>query len=397
MLYAILLLYRGWKEEKISDQIVGTLVFLFAFQATSWMLGFAGYYDQSAKTIFMFYCPWRHAFIYGPLVYLFFRSLTDQNFKLWKRPNWYHLLPGLLLLCLELITIGYDFLVVKVHTLNINANNLSEISGLALNVFPNWVDTPLQILELVSQLGYFIYTLILYKQYRSYLKSSLSNDELVHLKWLRNFLVFFLVLIIGTNVIDILSDSFQGLSNYEVNWWGFLLYGLLAYYLGFQAYGNNPEAYRKIDFKFSNLSLTNTEGALQNSTTITSTQSKTTQADNTLKSLSSFQQIEQFLDTTPLYLEPTLSLQELANAVGLSTTEVSNAINRAADTNFNYYINTKRVQVVKEKLIDPAFSHLSLLGIGLDAGFSSKATFNRAFKLHTGLTPRQFQKSQILE
>jgi AraC-like DNA-binding protein len=394
MLYAGLLLWRGRRQDSLSDQIVGTLVFLFSLQSIAWMLGFAGYYDQSAKTIFMFYFPWKHAFFYGPLVYLFFRSLTERDFLLWRRPNWYHLIPGFLLLSLELITILHDFVIVRVHTLDVTPNEIDEQAGVWLNWAPDFLYLPIEVLTYVSLLGYCAYTLHLYRRYRSYLRTNFSNDELIHLRWLRNFLAFFLFLIIATPIIDSLADSFAGVTIYEFNWYSYLLYGLIACYLGFNAYGNDQQAYRKIAFgKPTSLADNEARPRIRHGKAEVTTRVKAELPDHS----ELFAIIESTIAEQELYLEPTLSLQELADAIGQPAPEVSNAINRATETNFNFYINAKRVASVQEKLVDPAYGHYSLLGIGLEAGFSSKATFNRAFKLHTGQTPREYQKSQINE
>lgn len=393
MLYALLLLRRGYGQETQSDKVVGWLVFLFALQATSWMLGFAGYYDQSGKTIFMFYFPWRHIFWYGPLVYLFFRSLTERNFQLWQKPNWFHLLPGLFFLLIEVAVAAHDFLLVQVHTLDVIPNDLDGLAGVWLNSAPSWLALVIEILGYLSLFGYFVYTLLLYHRYRKYLQTAFSNDELIHLRWLRNFLAFFLFLIIAIPVIEELAGSIDGMTTYEFSWYGYLLYGLIAYYLGFHAYDNDPKHYKKVAFeKVSTMALAAEQSQNFDQRVDRSTDQVVSHISNEKNHAECFAQIESTLRQQQLYLEPTLTLQELADALGHSSTEVSAAINREAATNFNHYINAWRVKAVKKKLIDPAYNHLSLLGIGLDAGFSSKATFNRAFKQHTGQTPRQFQQ-----
>ena len=52
---------------------------------------------------------------------------------------------------------------------------------------------------------------------------------------------------------------------------------------------------------------------------------------------------------------------------------------------------TYRVEEAKKKLLDPAFKHLSVLGIAEEVGFSSKSSFNSVFKKHTGTTPSEFR------
>ena len=54
----------------------------------------------------------------------------------------------------------------------------------------------------------------------------------------------------------------------------------------------------------------------------------------------------------------------------------------------NYY----RVQEFKRRLTDPEYQHLSLEGLAYEAGFRSKATFNRAFKKLERMTPGEFRK-----
>ena len=58
------------------------------------------------------------------------------------------------------------------------------------------------------------------------------------------------------------------------------------------------------------------------------------------------------------------------------------------------FINSYRVEEVKKQLADTAMANRNILGIALDCGFNSKATFNTAFKKFTGMTPSAYQKAQ---
>jgi YesN/AraC family two-component response regulator len=75
-----------------------------------------------------------------------------------------------------------------------------------------------------------------------------------------------------------------------------------------------------------------------------------------------------------------------------TASKLSAHINTAHQKNFNDFINSYRVQEVKQMLEAGKHKTLSLLGIGLDAGFNSKATFNRVFKKLTGMTPNEYVK-----
>ena len=64
--------------------------------------------------------------------------------------------------------------------------------------------------------------------------------------------------------------------------------------------------------------------------------------------------------------------------------------------NFNDYINAHRVEAVKEAIRNGSSKELTLLAIALDCGFNSKTTFNRAFKKHSGISPKSFLQ-QVLD
>jgi AraC-like DNA-binding protein len=58
---------------------------------------------------------------------------------------------------------------------------------------------------------------------------------------------------------------------------------------------------------------------------------------------------------------------------------------------FSDFVNSYRVEAAKRKLLDPAFRHLSVLGIAEEVGFNSKSSFNSVFKKHTNMTPSRFR------
>lgn len=91
-----------------------------------------------------------------------------------------------------------------------------------------------------------------------------------------------------------------------------------------------------------------------------------------------------------LHLRPKLSLAELAGELKLPPKYVSYLIGNCCGSNFNDFVNAYRVREVIDRLNAPSEKHKTLLGIALDAGFSSKSTFNQVFKQHTGKTPSEF-------
>jgi AraC-like DNA-binding protein len=105
-------------------------------------------------------------------------------------------------------------------------------------------------------------------------------------------------------------------------------------------------------------------------------------------------QLLQLMATERPFLEPELTLPQLADRLSISPHRLSQVINRKMNRSFFVLINEYRVQEAKRLLISPQHDHLSILGIALDAGFNSKTTFNTAFVKYTGTTPSKFRIQQ---
>jgi len=101
----------------------------------------------------------------------------------------------------------------------------------------------------------------------------------------------------------------------------------------------------------------------------------------------------QYLKNKKPYLNPDYSLQMMAEDLNISRHKLSEAINNGQKKNFYKLINEFRVEEVKEMLVNSAFSHYTVLGIGLECGFNSKTSFNRIFKEETGLTPTEYKRT----
>lgn len=96
------------------------------------------------------------------------------------------------------------------------------------------------------------------------------------------------------------------------------------------------------------------------------------------------------LDTKP-YLNQHLKLYDLAKLTDTQPHVLSDQINQEMKMNFYEFVNQYRVEEFKQRILSPEYKHLTFLAIALDVGFNSKASFNRIFKKHTGMTPSQFK------
>lgn len=93
------------------------------------------------------------------------------------------------------------------------------------------------------------------------------------------------------------------------------------------------------------------------------------------------------------FKNPSLSLRELAKNLDINSNQLSWLLNERIGQNFNEYINSFRLENFKENALDPANSHLSLLGIAYESGFNSKSVFNAFFKRSEGTTPKSWLRS----
>ncbi len=94
-----------------------------------------------------------------------------------------------------------------------------------------------------------------------------------------------------------------------------------------------------------------------------------------------------------LYQNENLSLSSLANALGVSSHQLSELVNSRLGTGFSRYIRERRVAAAKELLVTAP--HQSILSISMDTGFKSQSSFYAAFKEVTGQSPGDYRKSKV--
>ncbi|WP_375396370.1 helix-turn-helix domain-containing protein [uncultured Sphingomonas sp.] len=95
-------------------------------------------------------------------------------------------------------------------------------------------------------------------------------------------------------------------------------------------------------------------------------------------------------DDARWWCEPDLSLADLSRRLGVNSTYLSRAINEGLGVNFNELINGMRADEVARRI--DAGDGSDLLELAFAAGFSSKATFNRAFHARFGVSPSAYRR-----
>lgn len=103
-------------------------------------------------------------------------------------------------------------------------------------------------------------------------------------------------------------------------------------------------------------------------------------------------EVEEAMAEKKHYLNPNLTVKELADHVAATPRELSEAINGVAKKSFYEFINTYRVEAAAQEL--RAGKDRTILEIAMASGFNSKSSFNTVFKKQMGQTPSEFRRSK---
>lgn len=96
------------------------------------------------------------------------------------------------------------------------------------------------------------------------------------------------------------------------------------------------------------------------------------------------------MEEEQLFLNPELTIDELARGVGSSSRMVSQTINSGFGKNFFDYVNTYRIEMAQRLFRENKDSKLTVLEVMYQVGFNSKSSFNTQFRIKTGTTPSEY-------
>jgi len=97
------------------------------------------------------------------------------------------------------------------------------------------------------------------------------------------------------------------------------------------------------------------------------------------------------------FLDPSLNLEGLARSLRILPSYLSQVLNEELGQNFYEYVSEFRVREVQARLCTSDCAERTLLALAFESGFNSKASFNRAFKRVTGMTPSEFARTRSSE
>jgi AraC-like DNA-binding protein len=384
LVYAILLYRKGVINETRSDKWLSLFLLLCILHIAPWMVGFAGWYDTQPYRDILFYVPFQHLYFIGPVIFFYVQSLLNPSFRFGKK-EWLHLLPGIFYLLFNVVMVVTDKLVLK------------EYYFLANGEDPDF-DTWYQLTGFFSMLLYFLLSLRYYSLYKKLMVQVISYADVVMFRWVKNFLWSFLLMLLVRLLFYIVGLF---IPDTYINTWGyFLVFAIIFYYIAITGYANSIET--KIAFQ-PNL-LTYRPALLLNyhplqfrddveteEAEVIDINSITVADNNATADIKEWKEkLLQLMLSVKAYEDPELSLTQVAKQLQSNPSLISKMVNQGFGINFNDFVNQFRIDRVKEMLNKGEQKKQTLLGIAFECGFNSKATFNRAFKKATGLSPKDW-------
>jgi AraC-like DNA-binding protein len=203
--------------------------------------------------------------------------------------------------------------------------------------------------------------------------------------WLRQFIVSSCIVCFLISVcLCLMYLNYPHGQNFR---FGFIVLSIFIYWISYKSW-SQPEL-----FNANNYSLNG--GVLTSTFTVGCTKRKyfnSSLGDEDMANI--IKSLENKFRTEKCYLNPDLTIEQLAASISCSRHRLSQSINGKLGKSFYDYINHFRIEEAKALLADPANDKYKITALAYEAGFNSISTFNDVFKKFTCLTPSQFREQQ---
>ncbi len=342
------------KKNRKSEHIFLAVIFLLITINSYYVFQF---YDSDDFYYVPYFSELNYAIplLYGTLLWFYSRALTNARFAFTKIDG-LHFLPFIIFSCIIISPL---------------------LLGTTL-IESKHVGYPF--IKLLITPFYLFGTLLLLKKYRKQLKEAYSYELEVNLMWLTWIVAGAIVLwLIATSgyIYNIFSDQQMTLL------FDFYVIGFLAIYLFALTYVaiTRTDIFSKYTEKVIPTKIAEIEPD-----EIAEIEPITGHYSEELKNL------KKIVEDKELYLDPLLSINKLSEITKIPQYKISKILNSQLDQSFYDFINGYRIEAVKTQMDNGAADDLSILGIAMDCGFNSKASFNRVFKKREGITPSQYLK-----
>jgi AraC-like DNA-binding protein len=305
--------------------------------------------------------------LHGPFLYYYVLSLVSDKNQI-SGKDLLHLIPFVLFNLYILIS---SFNPEISEKLNIEKVSPGDNPPLLFSLF--------LIMTALSGTLYFLLTIRLFKNLDINIFNNFSNSTNIDLFWIRKLVLVFGIIwtaLISVTVIHHIFHMFSMVFCTNGLFLSLSVFVILIGYFGLK---------QKVIFSHEDIIVA------EETTKIQTKYSGSKLSDSEAKKYT--EKLTEYMKSAKPYLNPDLSLPQLASDLNISSHYLSQVINEQFNLNFFDFVNGYRVEAFKEKITDHEFRNFSLLGIAFECGFNSKSAFNRIFKQTTGITPSQYKKA----
>lgn len=353
-LFALLLLTR--KKNNTTSILLICFMLLVSFQA---LLNAFDTREFFLAAPHLSRISWLQLSLFGPLIYLFTRKITTGDQRLtWK--DGLHALPFLFY---GVILSPWLF-----QSADAKRKLLMDFDGLSKLDF-GWLNQ----LSLCMITGYLVLSLFSLRGYRRSLTNTFSDISNRRLVWLQQF-IYGILGILLVSALGFYGRKWQLPFITHFYHYNYFLVVAMVYWLAAK-YLLQPDIF------------------LTDKTQDTSVKKYRKSGLQSQEEKTIYDRLLEHMTTERPFLDPDLTIFTLAAQLAISRHHLSQVINEQTGNSFYDFINSYRVEAVKSRLQEPDSACYSILGIAIDCGFNSKATFNTTFKKLTGTTPSAYQKS----
>ncbi|MFP2997639.1 AraC family transcriptional regulator [Spongiivirga sp. MCCC 1A20706] len=290
----------------------------------------------------------------------------NNRFEL-SKTDWFHFIPSGLYMIYSLIIFITDKVILEKFYFYADGRDKD---------LATWY----QVLGLISMTIYLIGSLINYQNYKAFVFNNVSYAETILFKWIRTFMIAFLGILVLRVLFFILNPEW---GEFGSQFWHYIAFSLVIFYISLNGYANAV----KMDFMNDVSADSITFDSLEEE------EEKQGSGSSVEKDIELWKEKTlQLIHGKRIYQNPKLKLSDVAQLLDTNTKTISTVINYGFKMNFNDFINHYRIEAIKKKLDTGEQNTTTLLGIAFDCGFNSKATFNRAFKKSTSLSPKDYLK-----
>jgi AraC-like DNA-binding protein len=310
---------------------------------------------------------WTICLLAMPLFYLYVLSVCYSDFKL----KWKHLVHLLPIILVNLVFLPRLYLASDAD-MKLLSGDLDHMPEIYL----------IQILIEFQYVFYIVGAFLILKKYREIYLENYTNPSTSTYKYLFQMTTVFLI----AHCLVALKNLLRYSDYRQIFLWLNVVVGSVALFitcwLVMKAL-NHPELFRGINSK-----LQLTKDILPE--VEEKTASKNVQDDAISSQISA---LKQYMAEKEPFLDPSLTIQELANQIDIPVRDLSILINHHMDQHFFDFVNEYRIQKAMSILKDQSRSQLTVLEILYEVGFNSKSSFNTSFKKHTNLTPTAYRNA----